>query len=282
MKTTYITLISLFTILLGYSKDTRPLDTIYANDKMNMALFFPSNIKQGITGASHFIFTYNREKGQNLGLLKAIKGEDSNLLIITTDGNIYSYIIKYTENLKNPNRFVLLNERIGNENRALPVYKKDLDTLKKEASKKILPIIENKEATALKKASKSLLKLPERRKITKSKKGIAVGIKNIVYHNDKVYMQFEVKNRSGIDFDVDFLNLYRVNGNKKRKASYQKLALIPIYKYDLPQKVRHGEKVRFVYVFDKFTLGDNEKLLIKLQEENGSRYLEMKRGLFPL
>jgi len=69
MKTIYIILISLVITFTGYSKESKTLDTIYANDKMNMALFFPSNIKQGITGANHFIFTYNREKGQNCILL---------------------------------------------------------------------------------------------------------------------------------------------------------------------------------------------------------------------
>ena len=49
----------------------RPLDTIYANDRKNVALFFPSPIRQGITGASHFVFTYNREKEQYFGLLQA-------------------------------------------------------------------------------------------------------------------------------------------------------------------------------------------------------------------
>jgi len=136
-----------------------------------------------------------------------------------------------------------------------------------------------KKVSIFKMSSEKLLKLPERTHITKAKKGIRIGIKNVVYKNDKVYMQLEIKNSSGINFDVDFLNVYRVNGNKKRKTSYQKLSLNPIYKHDLPETVRHGETVRFVYVFDKFTLGDNEKILLKLQEENGSRYVEMKRDL---
>ncbi len=77
------------------------LDTIWANEKMNLALFFPAEIRQGIVGSEDFVFTYNREKGQTLGLLKAVEGEPSNLLVITVEGNVYSYIIGYSEELWN-------------------------------------------------------------------------------------------------------------------------------------------------------------------------------------
>ena len=43
------------------------IDTIYANEKKNVALFFPNPIRQAITGTSHFVFNYNREKEQYFG-----------------------------------------------------------------------------------------------------------------------------------------------------------------------------------------------------------------------
>ena len=76
-------LLSLGLFSQSHATNTKTLDTIYANSTMTMALFFPSDIKQGITGSEHFVFTYNREKEQNLGLLKAVKGNPSNLLVIT-------------------------------------------------------------------------------------------------------------------------------------------------------------------------------------------------------
>ena len=88
----------------------QPLDTIYANDNKNVALFFPNPIRQGITGASHFIFTYNREKEQYFGLLQAKPGTESNLLTVTSDGKVYSYILKYAEKLPELNYFINENE----------------------------------------------------------------------------------------------------------------------------------------------------------------------------
>ena len=79
------------------------LDTIYANDTKNVALFFPEPIRQGITGSDNFVFTYNREKEQYFGLLQAKPGKDSNLLVINRNGSIFSYIVSYKKQLSKLN-----------------------------------------------------------------------------------------------------------------------------------------------------------------------------------
>src|SRR5690606_39688571 len=84
----------------------KTLDTIYANDKKNVALFFPEPIRQGITGLVNFVFTYNRDKEQHLGLLQATPGNDSNLLVISANGSVFSYIVSYSEILDILNYFI--------------------------------------------------------------------------------------------------------------------------------------------------------------------------------
>ncbi len=278
MKTIIITLISLCFTMMVEANNSNVLDTIYANENMTTALFFPSDIRQGITGSDNFIFTYNRERQQNLGLLKATPGIISNLLVITTKGKVYSYIIKYTGKLKKKNYFISISESIGDEKqqskKVLEKTEQGRTTLSNNKHNEI--DLNIKEQDFLQKSSAALLKLPERENKVKRKKGISLAIKNKVYHKTQVFIQFEIKNNSGIDFDINYLKLYKVNGNKKRKASYQELILKPVLKHNLPGKVRHGETVRFVYVLPKFVLGDNEKLLIELQELNGSRSVSLK------
>ncbi|MCB0447603.1 MAG: conjugal transfer protein, partial [Gelidibacter sp.] len=96
MKTILILMLVIFSNSLIAQK---ALDTIYVNDQKNVAMFFPEPIRQGITGKDNFVFTYNREKAQYFGLLQATPGPDSNLLAITNDGMVYSYILKYKEQL---------------------------------------------------------------------------------------------------------------------------------------------------------------------------------------
>jgi hypothetical protein len=88
-------------------------------------------------------------------------------------------------------------------------------------------------------------------------------------------MVFEIQNRSEIDFEVDFLEVFRINGSKKRRASHQEIGIGPLYRYKNPRIVRVGEAQRFVYVLPKFVLGDNERLKLSLRELHGNRRVEL-------
>ncbi len=95
------------------------LDTIYANDTKNVAQFFPEPIRQGVTGADNFVFTYNREKEQYFGLLQAKPGKESNLLVVNRNGSVFSYILRYKTQLSKLNYFIPQSNSIGNENTKL-------------------------------------------------------------------------------------------------------------------------------------------------------------------
>lgn len=261
---TYITI-----ILLTYSVSIsaqQALDTIYANDLKNVALFFSSPIRQGITGANHFVFTYNREKEQYFGLLQAKPGEESNLLTVTSNGNVYSYILKYADKLPKLNYFITEESSIGNEKPKKAVIKQE---------KKVDNPNESK-ATYFQRACEYLLKSSKENIATKRKEGVKLQIQKMAYYGSEVYLALEVKNSSGIDFEIDYLNIYRTNGNKKRKASFQRLHQETIYKHKMPSFIANGQSRRIVYVLPKFVLGDNEKLVIELKELKGSRRIILK------
>ena len=230
------------------------------NEK-NVALFFPNPIRQGITGANHFVFTYNREKEQYFGLLQAKPGDESNLLAVTSNGKVYSYILKYAEKLPKFNYFISEASSIGNER---PIEKK-IDRENKKADS-------NTDRKAyFKKFSNYLLKSNNESIDTKRKKGIKLQLQKIVYNASEVYLVLEAKNTSGINFEINYLNVYRTNGNKNRKASFQSLPQEVVYKHKMPSTIINGKSQRLVYVLPKFVLGDNEKLMIELKELKGSR-----------
>tara|TARA_B100000378_G_scaffold277056_1_gene276373 strand:- start:11579 stop:12379 length:801 start_codon:yes stop_codon:yes gene_type:complete len=264
---TFITLLLLtFTIFIQAQK---PLDTIYANDQKNVALFFPNPIRQGITGGSHFVFTYNREKEQYFGLLQAKPGTESNLLAVTSDGKVYSYILKYSEKLPKLNYFIDEDESIGNES---PVMQ-----IPKTGNSITVPY---KDRTGyFQRASEYLLRSGSETIATKRKKGIRLRLQKMTYDASEVYLVIEVKNNSGINFEIDYLNVYRTNGNSKQKASYQRLQQEILYKYEMSYSINNGQSQRFVYVLPKFVLGDNEKLMLELKERNGSRKVVLETTL---
>ncbi|MCF8716317.1 DUF4138 domain-containing protein [Joostella atrarenae] len=261
------TILILLTIILSSPIQAQAvLDTLYANDKKNVSLFFPETIRQGITGASHFVFSYNREEKQYFGLLQAQPGGESNLLVVTDDGMVYSYILKYTKELSKLNYFISRRESIGSE---IP-FSEEPKPKQKELDST------DRSEQYFKTFSKYLLKIEPRKVEREQKSGIKLQLQNLIYHKSEMYLVLEIGNTSGITFETDFLNIYRASGDKKRKASYQRLEMKPIYICNPPTKIWNGQSLRFVYVLPKYVLGDKEKLMVELQELNGGRKLKLE------
>ncbi len=260
--------------LFGTNAQNRPLDTIYANETKTVSLFFPEPIRQGMTGAANYAFSYNREKEQYFGLLQATPGEESNLLVVSSTGQIYSYIVRYAEKVEKLNYFIDGAESIGNERSGRAPIVNIMDT---SAIMDSLPQIKNVPDYA--KLCGQLLRNPRPFDQIRQNDGITVRMTKSIYYRDDVYIVFEIRNDSQIDFDIDGLNLFMVNGNKKRKASYQELLLPSVFRYNMPKTVPKGSKIQLVTVYPKFTMGKNERLLVKLDEANGSRDIVLKLKL---
>ena len=209
MKPILFTLIMLISAL-AEAQTTEILDTIYANDTKNVALFFPEPIRQGITGSENFVFTYNREKEQYFGLLQAQPGKESNLLVINRNGSIFSYIVRYEAQLSKLNYFVPLSNSIGNEKPKLA------DSIQTKTSEK--------------------------------------SIDNDTYYYQKFCSYLSIETRQ-----------------KGKKKSLQRLYQEPIFKHHLPSKIAVNETVRFIYIMPKFSLSNDRRVILELNEKAGER-----------
>lgn len=249
------------------AQTTKVLDTIYANDTKNVALFFPEPIRQGITGSDNFVFTYNREKEQYFGLLQAKPGKESNLLVINRNGSIFSYIVRYKKQLSKLNYFIPLSNSIGNEK---PIVK---DSVLVESSEEL---VDNSTYYYQKFCSYLLNRKQRIGRIKKRNEGIILNVENIVFDKDELYFVIEIENNSTLDYDLNFLNLSIETRQKGKRKSLQRLYKEPIYKYNLPSKIKENETARFVYVLPKFSLSDDRRAILELNEKDGERNIEMK------
>jgi len=68
--------------------------TIYCNEFQNTVVISPEPIVQAVTGSEYFVFTYDKTKPDILGLLQGTPGYQSNLVLRTMDGEIYTYNLK--------------------------------------------------------------------------------------------------------------------------------------------------------------------------------------------
>lgn len=243
------------------------LDTIYANDTKNVALFFPEPIRQGITGSDNFIFTYNREKEQYFGLLQAKPGKESNLLVVNRNGSIFSYIVSYKKQLSKLNYFIPLSNSIGNEK---PIVS---DSIQVETSEKS---IDNRTYYYQKFCSYLLNRNQHIGQIKRRNEGIILSVENIVFDKEELYFVIQIENNSTLDYDLNFLNLSVETRQKGKKKSLQSLYQKPIYKHHLPSKIVEGKMIRFVYVLPKFSLSNDRRAILELNEKDGERNIELR------
>lgn len=267
MKNLILSIFVILPIIEGNAQET-----LYANDSHTVALFFPSPIRQAVTGSENFTFSYNREAGQHFGLLQANKGGDSNLLVITRDGRAYSYGLEYRKDLPGTYRFITFAKSIGKETETKKLEKTRHSTL----IPKTIEIPQPNPAIQIwEKGAEYVLGRKTKVLKTKRKDGLLLRFKELFYHKNEVYMEMEIHNRSAIDFEVDVLEIYKVNGKKGRRSSHQKVLLEPKFKFGVPEVVQGGQRQSFVFVFQKFTLGDTELLLLNLIEAHGSRNIQL-------
>jgi hypothetical protein len=249
------------------AQTTLLLDTIYANDTKNVALFFPEPIRQGITGSDNFVFTYNREKEQYFGLLQAKPGKESNLLVVNRNGAIFSYIVRYKKQLSKLNYFIPLSNSIGNEK---PIVPDSIQVVSTEEN------IDNRTYYYQKFCSYLLNRNQRVGRIKKRTQGIVLTVENIVFDKEELYFVMRIENNSSMDYDLNFLNLSIETRQKGKRKSLQRLYQEPIYKHLLPSKIVEGKMVRLVYVMPKFSLSNERRAILELNEQDGERNIELK------
>ena len=262
----FISLSLLVTVIMT-AQTSFHLDTIYANDQKNVALFFPEPIRQGITGSENFVFTYNREKGQFFGLLQAKPGKESNLLVVGKNGTVFSYIVTYRKKLDQLNYFIPTSQGIGNEK---PTGLDSTTIVKREDT------IDNRTYYYNKFCSYLIDRKQHIGRIKKRNDGIIMRIENIVFDKEELYFVIQIENKSSLDYDLNFLKLSVETIKKGKKKSLQKLYQEPIFKYNLPSKIKENESVRFVYVLPKFSMSNERMAVLELNEESGERNLKLK------
>ena len=249
------------------AQNSSSLDTIFANDKKNVSLFFPNPIRQGIVGSDNFIFTYNREKEQYFGLLQAKPGNASNLLIINANGSIFSYIVSYKEQLEKLNYFVPQSQSIGFEQ---PKFTEKSD------STNVANLFTDKTFYYERFCSFLLTRKQHIGNIQKRKNGIVLSLENIVFNKEELYFIIKIENKSTLDYDLNFLDISVQTRKQGKKKSLQRISKLPNFKYNLPYKVTEKEINRMVYVLPKFSLGNDKMVILELNEKNGERNLKLK------
>ena len=290
----------LFYLCISFSikAQQKPVENliIYSTSNKNTTLFFSNPIKNGIVGNENFTFGYNKENYGKIGILKSIPGEESNLLVITENGNIFSFTIRYKKDIDQINYFINDSLAIGNESG--DVFKNNtIQKLNKREEKIITPeSLENTISEAItvnsyeknEETTKDSVSTYEKlclveiakpifySKIHGVKDKIMVKLKRISYLNNELYFTVIIKNESTLDYDINYLNFYITSRNKKKNTTTQTIPYKSKYIHNLPTKIKAGDYIEVVYVYQKFSINENKILLIEMTEDNGERNVKLE------
>lgn len=302
-KKILILTILLFQIDLGYSQNVAPNAPqdliIYCTSNKNTNLFFSSTIKSGIVGNSNFTFGYSSNGDSKIGILKATPGAESNLLVITSNGNIYSFIVRYKAEISMLNYFVKDNMAIGNESGSVVFEdgtgqqitegeEKVLNTEPEPKTKSVEAItVNNYESSTVAPSSNDTNKLQSTankevekpvfyNRIYGSKNKVTIKLKNISYIDNELYFTLVLSNESTLDYDINYLNFYIISRNKNRNTVAQTIPYEALYIHNNPTKILAKEESEVVFVYKKFTINENKILLVELTEDNGERTVKLE------
>lgn len=106
--------------------------------------------------------------------------------------------------------------------------------------------------------------------------GVEFEINNIFIHNDILLFRISLRNRTQINYTIDFMRLYIQDAKKSKKTAIQQLEQNVLFTFDYPNEIPAHEKRTFVVAVNKFTIPDKKRLVIEIQEKNGGRHFFYK------
>ena len=220
-------------------------------------LIFPSAIKSMDRG-SQDVLVQKATGVENVLQLKAARTDfrETNLTIITADGNFYSYSLFYSEQ---PPAVNIKMERSSTSVQPVAVF---------------LPGGTNDLVRA--NAEKVLSKRPTGKQLKEMNFGSGIILKGLYADDANIYFQIELENRSALDYNIKLLRFFIRDSKKSKRTASQELELSPACILGNTQLIRNRSAQTIVVAIPLFTIPDKKTFLIQMQEENGGRHLHLR------
>lgn len=175
--------------------------------------------------------------------------QETNLFVKTVDNKTYNFLLQYHEDPTD----LTVRVDAGNITNESPSNAKSLP-VSFNISQKLL-----NESGYIKSRNIS------------SYKNIKVILNGIYVNNNKMYVLMRIDNNSNINYDVNAFKFYITNS--KGIATSEQTIDVNILNVTPDLKMLPKGKNKIVFMFDKFSVGDDKQLLFELTEKNGDRNL---------
>lgn len=224
-------------------------------------LIFPTAIRYVDLG-SEFLIAGKTEDAENVLRVKAAVRDfetETNFSVITNDGRFYSFNVFYSSYPDVLSYDLLTMQKAVDKSNGNDVLFEELGNSSPSLAGLLLETIYKKDKRIVKHiGAKSF--------------GIQYLLKGIYIHNGKYYFHTELKNKSNVPFNVDFINFKIVDKKVAKRTVIQERSLTPLRTYKPTEQLIFGKSTeQNVFLLDQFTIADDKVLLIEIFEKNGGR-----------
>jgi hypothetical protein len=128
----------------------------------------------------------------------------------------------------------------------------------------------------------SLLASGKRSDVVDRKKtgGVKAWVNKLSLANNKVFFRLDIRNRSNLPYDVDFIRFYIRDLKTVARMATHEQEIVPIYSnLNKHTTILKSKEIAKVFGFHRFSLSEDQALNIELYERNGNRhfYLQIKQ-----
>ena len=224
-------------------------------------LIFPTAIRYVDLG-SEYLIAGKAEDAENVLRVKATVRDfepETNFSVITNDGRFYSFNVYYSSYPEALSYDLLTMQKAVDKANGNDVLFEELGNNSPSLAGLLLETIYKKDKRIVKHiGAKSF--------------GIQFILKSIYIHNGKYYFHTEVRNRTNVPFQIDFVNFKVVDKKVAKRTVVQERPMIPLRTYKPLDGISGKTTEQNVFLLDQFTIADDKVLLIEIFEKKGGRH----------
>ena len=236
-------ILMMFALLTGFM-------AAYAQQSGGVHVIFPSPIKYVDLGSTNLI-AGKADGAENVIRVKAARKHfrnETNMSVITEDGNFYTFNVKYADEplLLNVEMcdFIHDGETVNRPNNAMEIYLQELGSESPRLVRLIMKSVHKQDKHWIK----------------------HIGCKRLLYFHT------EVRNATHVPFDVDFVTFKIVDKKIVRRTAMQEQVIYPLRAFNYVIRVEGKKDERTVFALPKFTIPDDKKLVVEMYEKQGGRH----------
>jgi conjugative transposon TraN protein len=217
-----------------------------------IAVVFPSAILHIDRGRPEVLVQQVKE-AENLLLVKAATAQlgETNLSVLTEDGNLYSFRIQY-DSMPAQYIYSLATDRVRIKNS---------DVMEGGLSSYATMIMDNEKITS---------------GVRQKKWGILLQLGGIYSKENALFFQFRLYNNSSIDYPIEDCRFFIRDRKHNRRTAIQEKELLPLCIWGNRRRISAGDRDSLIFALPSFTLLDNQYLAVEIGEKNGGRVLDLR------